>query len=118
MAEWKHRALSYVEQEGVQPMPKDRGAEQGDVDGPLECSRALRMVAAEARESIAVQQAARTLSWIDTDSLHERRLRDEQRNRMQRIQHFLLSGPEKTIVADAIWLKAQGCEPLELKLLA
>ena len=29
-------------------MPKDRGAEQEDVDSPLECSSALGMVAAEA----------------------------------------------------------------------
>ena len=34
VAGWK-RALSFVEQ-GVQPMPKDRGAEEGDVDGPPE----------------------------------------------------------------------------------
>ena len=30
-------------------MPTDRGAEQGDVDGLLECGEALEMVAAEAR---------------------------------------------------------------------
>ena len=40
-AVWKHRNVSFVEQEGLSPMPKDRGAEQGDVDGPLECSLAL-----------------------------------------------------------------------------
>ena len=34
-AAWKHRNLSHVEQEGFPPMPKDRGAEQGDVDGPF-----------------------------------------------------------------------------------
>ena len=28
----KHRNLSHVEQEGLSPVPKDRGAEQGDVD--------------------------------------------------------------------------------------
>ena len=33
-ATWKHRNLSHVEQEGLPPMPKDRGAEKGDVDGP------------------------------------------------------------------------------------
>ena len=33
VAGWKHRALSFVEQEGVKPKQKDRGAEQGDVDG-------------------------------------------------------------------------------------
>ena len=48
-AAWKHPNLSHVEQDGLAPMPKDRGAEQGDVDGPLECSLALEMVAAETR---------------------------------------------------------------------
>ena len=42
-ATWKHRNLSHVEQEWLSPMPKDRGAEQGDVDGPLECSLAFRI---------------------------------------------------------------------------
>ena len=49
------RNLSHVEQEGLWPMPKDRGAEQGDVDGPLECSLALGMVAAETRGSTAAR---------------------------------------------------------------
>ena len=57
-AAWKHRNVSFVELEGLSPMPKDRGAEQGDVDGPLECSLALGMVAAVTRGSIAAQQAA------------------------------------------------------------
>ena len=29
----RHRNLSHVEQEELAPMPKERGAEQGDVDG-------------------------------------------------------------------------------------
>ena len=48
-AAWNHRNLSHVEQEGLPPMAHDR--EQGDVDGPLECSLALVMVAAEAARS-------------------------------------------------------------------
>ena len=52
-AAWKHRNLSHVEQDGLAPEPKDRGAEHGDVDGPLECSQALGIVAAE----MAAQQA-------------------------------------------------------------
>ena len=32
-AAWKYQNLSRVEQQGLPPMPKDRGAEQGDVDG-------------------------------------------------------------------------------------
>ena len=44
----------------------------------------------------SAQETARILPWIGTgDSLHERRLRDEQRDRMQRIQNFQLGGPEK-----------------------
>ena len=31
VAGWKHRAVSHVEQDGVPPLPKDRGAEQVDV---------------------------------------------------------------------------------------
>ena len=59
-AVWKHRAPSHVEPEGVQPMPKDRGTEQGDV----ECSSALEMAAAEARLGVPTEQAARTLLWM------------------------------------------------------
>ena len=78
-------------------MPKDREAEQGDFDGPPECSVALGMVAAEARLCVATQQAARTLSQICADdSLREKK----QRDRMQKIQNFQIGGPEKRIGAD------------------
>ena len=42
---WKHRNFSHVEQEGLPLMPKDRGAEQGDVDGPMERTIASGMEA-------------------------------------------------------------------------
>ena len=61
---WKHRSLSHVEQEGLLPMPKDRGAEEGDVDGLLDCSPDIGMVAAETRGSIAARQAVGTFPWI------------------------------------------------------
>ena len=51
------QAQHYVEQEGLPSMPKHRGAEQGDVDGPLECFLALGMVAAETRLHIAACRA-------------------------------------------------------------
>ena len=102
VAGWKHRALSFAEQDGVPPMPKDRGAEQGDVDGPLECSLPLGMVVAEARLHVAVQQAARTLSWIGTnDPVDEQRLQAEQNGKMQQIQDLQLGGSENLIRADA-----------------
>ena len=67
-AAWKHRNVSHIEQEGLPPVPKDRGAEQGDVDGPLKCSLALGMVAAEARGSIAAPQAERLCGGTGTTS--------------------------------------------------
>ena len=58
-AAWKHRNLSHVEPDGHPPMPKDRGAEQGDVDGPV--------VAAETRGRVAALQASGGYSWIGAD---------------------------------------------------
>ena len=71
VAGWKHRALSFVEHERVKPMPKDRDAEQGDVDGPLECSLALGVVSAKTGPHAAWQQAARAVSWNGVDSHEE-----------------------------------------------
>ena len=64
----KHAAVAcfFKDQDGFHPMPEDRGAELGDVDGPLECGLALGMIAAEARLRVAVQQAARTLPCVGT----------------------------------------------------
>ena len=64
-------------------MPKDRGAEQGDVDGPLECSLALGLVAAETRGSMAARQAAGTLPWIGVnDPAEEQRLQADHAARL------------------------------------
>ena len=65
---WKHAQESYVEQPDVPNFAKNRGAEQGDVDGPLECSLALGQVACDARVSIALQQRAGTLPWAAAGS--------------------------------------------------
>ena len=95
-AAWKHRNVFHVEQEGLLPMPKDRGAEQGDVDGPLECSLALGMVAAEARGSIPPRQAAGTLPWIGVnDPAEELRLQADHAARLQESAIFQLGGPGK-----------------------
>ena len=71
VAGWTHRPLSFVEQEGVKPMPRDRGAEQRDVDGPLERTLPLGMVAAETRLHVAGQQAAGTVLWVGANSQEE-----------------------------------------------
>ena len=38
VAVWKQCALSFVEQDGLPPMPEDRGAEQGDVELRPDCT--------------------------------------------------------------------------------
>ena len=74
-------------------MPKDRGAEQGDVDGPLQCSLALGTVAAETRGRVAAQQASGSLPWIGVEDPSEaRRL---QANHAVRFANFQFGGPEK-----------------------
>ena len=54
VAGWKHRALTFVEQAGVKPMPKDRGVEQGDVDGLLLCLK----------ENVGATCTYLTSSWV------------------------------------------------------
>ena len=96
-----NRALSHVEQDGVRPLLADRGAEQGDVDAPLECSLALGMVATEAYLHVTRQQAARTLPCIGTDGpVEEQRLQAEHNSNMQQVQDFQLGDSEKHVGAD------------------
>ena len=93
-AGWMHRSLFHVEQEGLAPMPKDRGAEQGDVDGSLECSQALGMVAAEKR--VDAWRRPGSLPWIGVDGPSEKqRLQAEHTAKLQRVSHFRLHKPEK-----------------------
>ena len=73
-------------------MPKDRGAEQGDVIGPLECS--LILVAAETRGRVAAQQVTGNLPWIGVDDSSEmQRLQAEHTANMHGISNFQLGGP-------------------------
>ena len=90
----QHGNIDTVEQEGFPPMPKDRGAEQGDVDGPLECSLALGMVAAETRRRVAAQQASGSRPWIGVDDPSDvQRLQAEHAVRLQETANFQLGGP-------------------------
>ena len=93
---WKHRSLPHVEQEGLSPMPKDRGGGQGDVAGPLECSLALGIVAAETRERVPVQQASGSLLCIGVDDPSGiPRVQAEHTAKLQRVSNYQLGGPEK-----------------------
>ena len=77
-------------------MPKDRAAEQGDVDGPLESSLTLGMVAAETRMRVAAQQAACTLPWGGVDYPSElQRWQADHAVRLHETANFQLGGQEK-----------------------
>ena len=100
VATWKHWPYPMWNKREFNRCPKDRGTEQGDVDGLPECTLAVGMVAAEARSCVATQEAARTLPWIDTDTHCTRSVYEMKRDRMQKIQNFQHGGPEKLIGAD------------------
>ena len=81
-------------------MPKDRGAEQGDVDNLLECSLALGVVAAETRGRIAAQQAAGRLPRIGVDDpSEEQRLQADHAAKLQ--VNIQLGGLERLTGAHA-----------------
>ena len=93
VAGWKHQTDSHQRLWIV--------ARKKDVGGPLESSLPFGVAAAEARLHIAVQEAARTLSWISThDPVDEQRLQDEQNSKMQRIRDFQLGSTRKLTGAD------------------
>jgi hypothetical protein len=93
VAAWKHAASSSVEQEGVAPAPKDRGAEQGDVDGPLECSITLAQVARKTRITLARLQRQEDLPWIADNEAGAASARADFDGRTDRTRTFE-AGPE------------------------
>ena len=63
MAGSKHSNPSYVEQASVPPHRKDRGAEQGDVDGPLECGITAAQALKRTRRRLHEAQCQGLLPW-------------------------------------------------------
>ena len=96
VAAWKHRHQSGVEQPGVEQTPKDRGAEQGDVDGPCECAITIASVAAEARLRVHGQQAAGQLPWTRaTEPVNGRKAPDAFQHRAQRTKWWKDKNPQQ-----------------------
>ena len=93
MIEWKAVCeASHVEQEGLAPMPKDRGAEQGDVDGPPGTGHGGSRGAREHR----CEASGRELSWIGVnDPAEVQRQQTDCAVRVQESANFQLGGPEK-----------------------
>ena len=60
---WKHAAASEAKQPGAPAAAKDRVAEQGDVDGSVECSVALGNIATKTWQSIHAMQRSGALPW-------------------------------------------------------
>ena len=89
---WKHGATSFVEQEGDDPTPQDRGAEQGDVDGPLECSLVLATVACETRTKVAGLQRNGVLPWVSDSTDAASDACDDNDRRDDRAQAFAAKG--------------------------
>ena len=85
---WKHAATSYVEQQGVPPQPKDRGAEQGDVDGALECSFTLGLVGRDARSAVHQQHRDVLLPWACDDVPEVTLAQDDFDNRLVATRAF------------------------------
>eukprot|EP00971_Amphidinium_carterae_P263010 5218179-Amphidinium_carterae.1 len=61
----KHAHKSVVRQDGLGAAVKNRGAEQGDVDGPAECAVLLAAAATRTRHRVHELQAASRLPWAD-----------------------------------------------------
>eukprot|EP00969_Alexandrium_andersonii_P111960 4945146-Alexandrium_andersonii.AAC.1 len=60
---WCQTRPSQVEQPGAEPHRKDRGAEQGDVYGPIRCGVSMAELNADTRDAMLVEQAAGILPW-------------------------------------------------------
>ena len=94
-AGWKHRNMSRVKQEGLPPMPKDRGAEEGDVDGLQERSLSLGVVAVETRGRVSAQQAAGNFPRIGVDDPSEtQRCKQNTQTRRNKFPIFSLMSRE------------------------
>ena len=72
---------------------KDRGSEQGDVDGPLECSITLAQVARKTRITLARLQRPEELPWIAENEAGAASARADFDGRADRTRTFE-AGPE------------------------
>ena len=93
-ATWKHLGKSFVHQAGVQPLEKNRGAEQGDVDAPCEASLALGRVSRNVRSAIHEAQAGGHFGWHCAPESAGRCKQDYQ-ERKQRIPQWAATSTEK-----------------------
>ena len=89
-------------QPGVLFLHEDRGAEQGDVDGPLECALTLGQVAKETAFMVHQLQRDGTLEWANIQSDLAASQGLTQLSRAEAIQEAQKGFDERTI-AEAKW---------------
>ena len=80
---------------------RDRGAEQGDVDGALECSLALEWW--QPKHECALPPSRLQVTFhglVSTTHWKNKRVEAEHVNKMQKVQHFQLGAPPKLVGAD------------------
>lgn len=90
---WKHEGESYVEQPGVDPAVKDRGAEQGDVDGALESSLTLADTSSKTKHSLHSAQRRGDLPWTAPDHAAQLAASQEFDERLRRIESWSGTDP-------------------------
>lgn len=90
---WKHAAGSEIEQRDVDPATKDRGAKQGDVDGPLECSLVLGAVVRSARQSLHKTQRQEELPRATTEDEEVRIAAEEFDQKVVRAETWAAASP-------------------------
>ena len=79
-------------------MPTNRGAEQGGVDGPLQCSMTPGVVSAEARFHVGRQQAEGIVPSVGASVNEDVQIRqDDYQNNMLLLQNLQPGGPEKKL---------------------
>ena len=98
VAAWKHSRPSFVQQDGVESIPKGRGAEHGDVDGPLEASLLLGELGGQARRCIHEAQRCGDLPWSSVASVSFNGARLDYDERLQKKTSWAAqSPPEKQV---------------------
>ena len=101
VATWKHGKESFVEQKSVEDIPKNRGAEQGDVDGPMEACFVLGEIANQTRRAVHAAQRGGHLPWLVSGHGEQQSVEQEYDDRQTRAQLWEAATPKQRQVGGA-----------------
>ena len=97
MVQWPRP--SFVQQDGVESIPKDKDAEQRDVDGPLEASLLLGNLGGQARRCIHEAQRCGDLPWSSVASVSFDGARLDYDERLQKKTSWATQSPSEKQVS-------------------